>query len=336
MPTAPSLTIHARVPAAFIAAAISLLTAALSCAGPLAAAIPSDELLHSLQPTGDVNDYAGILSPAEKEALEQRCRELRQKTGAELAVVVLDSLHGGEIDDFTNKLFARWGVGQKEQDNGILLLVALQDRKARIEVGYGLEPILPDALAGRILDEQLFPAFREQRYAAGLSAAVNRIVDIVVRGEPAPAQVRAPGPMELPLAGAICFTLFLIPFTALPAFMIGLGTGSKQVGPIIGATAFLVISAVMLMAPGLPWWGWATIAPFDAAAGYLGWRTARKTGRGTQRRSRTWRGGGGSWMGGWNWGGTGGGSSWSGGGFSGGGGGFGGGHSGGGGASGGW
>jgi uncharacterized protein len=85
--------------------------------------------------------------------------ELRRKTGAQFAVVTLKSLEGGQIDDFANKLFKKWGVGEKGKNNGIMLLVAMQDRKARIEVGYGLEPILPDALAGRVLDEQLFPAF---------------------------------------------------------------------------------------------------------------------------------------------------------------------------------
>ena len=149
-------------------------------------ATPSDDLRASLQPTADVNDFAGILSPAEKNALEQRCLELRQRTGGQLAVVVLRSLQGGEVDDFTEKLFQQWGVGQADKKNGVMLLVALDDRKARIEVGYGLEPVLPDALAGRILQQQLFPAFKQQQYGSGLTAAVNRIAEIVEKNEPAP------------------------------------------------------------------------------------------------------------------------------------------------------
>src|SRR6478735_10415841 len=104
-------------------------------------ALPTDRLLRSLQPTGDVNDFAGILSADQKAALEARCPELREKTGAQLAVVTLKSLEGGQIDDFAVKLFKKWGIGDKDKKNGILLLVAIQDRKARIEVGYGLEPI---------------------------------------------------------------------------------------------------------------------------------------------------------------------------------------------------
>src|SRR5262245_42837323 len=79
--------------------------------------IPSDRLLKSLRPTADVNDFAGILTEAQGAALEARSKELREKTGAELAVVTLKSLEGGQIDDFTVKLFKQWGVGQKGKDN---------------------------------------------------------------------------------------------------------------------------------------------------------------------------------------------------------------------------
>src|SRR3954454_18132684 len=136
--------------AALLSAALVLLDSGSSAQEEL----PTDRLLRSLRPTADVNDFAGILTPAEKDSLEDRCRQLRGKTGAQLAVVTLKSLEGGQIDDFAVKLFKQWGIGQKDKKNGILLLVAIKDRKARIEVGYALEPILPDALAGRILNEQ--------------------------------------------------------------------------------------------------------------------------------------------------------------------------------------
>ena len=154
------------------------------------AVIPSDALLQRLQPQGAVSDFAGLLTPADRAAIDNRLSELRQRTGAQFALVTLDSLEGGQIDDFANKLFAKWGVGEKGKNNGVMLLVAIKDRKARIEVGYGLEPILPDALAGRVLDEQLFPSFKQQHYAQGLSLAVNRIAEIIERGEPAPPQPR--------------------------------------------------------------------------------------------------------------------------------------------------
>jgi len=150
------------------------------------AVIPSDALLQRLQPQGAVSDFAALLSPADRAAIDNRLSELRQKTGAQLALVTLKSLEGGQIDDFAVKLFKKWGIGEKGKNNGIMLLVAITDRKARIEVGYGLEPILPDALAGRVLDEQLYPSFKQQHYGQGLTLVVNRIAEIIERGEPAP------------------------------------------------------------------------------------------------------------------------------------------------------
>src|SRR6188508_2937678 len=76
--------------------------------------IPADQLLKSLQPTADVNDFAGILTPAEREQIEARCRTLRDKTGAQLAIVTLKSLQGGQIDDFAVRLFKQWGIGQQD------------------------------------------------------------------------------------------------------------------------------------------------------------------------------------------------------------------------------
>ena len=90
-----------------------------------------------------------------------------------------------------------------------MLLVAIEDRKARMEVGYGLEPILPDALAGRILEQQLFPAFKEQRYAAGLTAAVERIVQIIEKNGPAPAHLRQQGGPIDPLVVVAILSVFV-------------------------------------------------------------------------------------------------------------------------------
>src|SRR5438874_4105583 len=187
--------------------------------------LPTDRLLRTLHPTADVNDFAGVLNPAQRQSLEERCRKLREKTGAQLAVVTLKSLEGGQIDDFAVKLFKQWGIGEKDQKNGILLLVAIQDHRARIEVGYGLEPILPDALAGRILDEQLFPAFKQQRYAEGLNAAVDRIAQIVEKNEPVPAHLRRRKGLDDTAVNVLMLSLFV----AAGSFALGTGM-AKQLG----------------------------------------------------------------------------------------------------------
>lgn len=325
-------------------AAIVGVVVALLLHGGRALAAPADDLLASLQAAGDVNDFANVLSPAERAALEQRCRELRERTGAQLAVVVLRSLQGGQVDDFAVKLFKQWGIGQGDKNNGVLLLVAIDDRKARVEVGYGLEPILPDALAGRVLQEQLFPAFKQQRYAAGLTAAVNRIAEIVEKNEPAPAHLRDGG---MGGGGAACFTLFLIPFVGLPAALAGVCLRNRQFVSALFALGFVTFAFFLATGAKMPWPALALVGLCGVAAALFGYfsplsKPPRRGRRGKRSRDASsdgsdWNWGGSTWTaGGSSWGG---GSSWSGGGFSGGGGGFGGfggGSSGGGGASGGW
>ena len=91
-----------------------------------------------------VNDFARVLDPGTEQQLHALCGEVDEKTGAQIAVVTVRSLGGRPIEDFAVDLFKRWGVGHKKNERGVLILLAVEDRKDRIEVGYGLEPILPD------------------------------------------------------------------------------------------------------------------------------------------------------------------------------------------------
>jgi uncharacterized protein len=313
-------------------ASFLLVVAGLWIGAPRTAlAIPTDELLRSLRPESDVSDFAGLLTPAEKAALEARCRELREKTGAQLAVVTLKSLEGGQIDDFANKLFARWGVGQKDKKNGLLLIVAMDERKSRVEVGYGLEPIIPDVLAGRILDHQLRPQFRQQKYAAGLTAAVNALIELVEKGEPADREALA---AEQADGGNRSFVLALAIFVGAGAIVAGAGLGSKAFSAVAFGTFFGgVPGAIGIALGGLL--AALLYLPVALAGGAFGWYAARHT---PTPRSRSGRSGT-PWT--WDWGNvSSGGGTWSsgggGGGFSQDWGGFGGGSSGGGGASSNW
>jgi uncharacterized protein len=137
-----------------------------------------DALLESLEPQGYVSDFAGAMGGLGPE-IEALLTELQQKTGAEVAVVTVTSLDGGEATDFANRLFERWGVGGAERDDGVLLLAAIEDRQVRIEVGYGLEGVIPDGLAGQILDDRVLPFFREERYGEGLGSGAATIAAVI-------------------------------------------------------------------------------------------------------------------------------------------------------------
>ncbi len=157
-----------------------LLMLALGLAGQVA--VGSDALLARLTAgTNLVQDYAAVFSAPQRAELELFLRATERATSAQIAVVTLTSLEGSEIDDFANRLFNQWGIGKKGKDNGLLLLAAIEDRKIKIEVGYGLEGTLPDAKTGRILDEHVIPRFKEQQYAAGLLAGSTALAGIVAQ-----------------------------------------------------------------------------------------------------------------------------------------------------------
>ncbi len=141
------------------------------------------------QPVGYVNDFAKILSSSTVEILDQKIIELREKNSVEIAVVTVPSTGEFPIEDYANLLFQKWGIGQKGMDNGVLLLVAVQDRKVKIEPGYGLEPILPDGLCGEIIRNRIVPEFRKGDFDAGIIAGVEAITAVIqnkyTEGKPA-------------------------------------------------------------------------------------------------------------------------------------------------------
>src|SRR5262249_13634051 len=147
-------------------------------------------------------------------------RETETKTSAEIAVVTVKSLDGMSVEEDAGKLFAEWGIGEKARDNGVLVRVAPTERRRRIEVGYGLEPILPDALAGRIIREDCLPAFRANQYARGVLQGVQHIAGIIERREPAAAGQQASRTRELdaPLVLVPFFGVFI----AIGAFAAGI------------------------------------------------------------------------------------------------------------------
>jgi uncharacterized protein len=140
---------------------------------------------HSLEvprPEGYVNDRAKLLTAEEKARLESLLGRFESETTNQVVVLIVPSLEGDSLEDFSIRVAESWKPGQKDRDNGVIFLVALEDRKARIEVGYGLEGALTDAQTGRILQNLVFPAFREGDYPGGIQAGLVGILQSI-RGE---------------------------------------------------------------------------------------------------------------------------------------------------------
>jgi uncharacterized protein len=125
--------------------------------------------------SGFVNDYAGVLTNEQKNSLENNLSDYNQKTTNEIAVLFVKSLNGGDINDFAVRVFENWKIGKKGKDNGILFVAAIDDKKMRIEVGYGLEPALTDADAGNIIRNAIAPEFQNGKYYEGALAGVAAI-----------------------------------------------------------------------------------------------------------------------------------------------------------------
>ena len=128
------------------------------------------------QLSGRVVDAANLLSPADEAALTQKLEGLEQASTRQLVVATVPDLQSYPIEEYGYKLGRAWGIGQSEANNGTILLVAPNERKVRIEVGYGLEPILTDALSSQIIQNQILPRFREGNYPAGINAGADAVI----------------------------------------------------------------------------------------------------------------------------------------------------------------
>lgn len=128
-----------------------------------------------------VNDYAGILNEDTKYKLTALIVEIETKTQAQLAILTIGTTQPLDIETYAVKLFEKWGIGQKAKDNGVLLLVAVKDRALRIEVGYGLEGAIPDALAKDIIETQIIPFFKKGDYSAGIVAGAVSISRLIAK-----------------------------------------------------------------------------------------------------------------------------------------------------------
>jgi uncharacterized protein len=134
------------------------------------------------RPRGWVNDFTGTLSRDEILALEKKLMAFERETTNQIVVVLIPTLKGDNLEDFSIRLAEKWKVGQKGKNNGVILLIVKNDRRIRIEVGYGLEGVLPDALAGSIIRQEIAPRFRAGQFYQGIEAGIKAIM-AATRGE---------------------------------------------------------------------------------------------------------------------------------------------------------
>jgi uncharacterized protein len=179
-------------------------------------------------PTAYFNDYAGLVSAADAQRLDAKLREFAAQTSTQVVVTVFKNLPSPSLEDFTVRAAQSWRVGRKDWDNGAVLFVFVDDRKMRIETGYGLEGALPDQLAGRILDEQVRPRFRTGDWTGGLEAGIDGII-AATRGEYKAPPKPKPNP-AVPIVTLLLIVLFVILFIWLAAH----GSRNASVGRTYG------------------------------------------------------------------------------------------------------
>jgi uncharacterized protein len=136
------------------------------------------EPISQLQPEDYVNDFAHVLDPTTIAQMDDICRQIDQKANAQIAVVTIKSLDGSDIETYAVELFKKWGIGRKATDRGALILYAIGDRRARIEVGYGLEPILPDGKVGSFQREAV-PVMQKGDYSRALLLVTTRVAEVI-------------------------------------------------------------------------------------------------------------------------------------------------------------
>jgi uncharacterized protein len=130
-----------------------------------------------LHATGFVNDFAAVIDPASKQSIDALCSQLDRKTAAQISVVTIKTLGGEPIEDYANSLYRAWGIGRKES-KGALMLIVTQDRKTRLEIGYGLEPLLPDGFDGSVLRE-MKPELSQGHWGPGVQSGVRLLAQRV-------------------------------------------------------------------------------------------------------------------------------------------------------------
>ena len=204
------------------------------------------------EPTGYVNDFADIINQNVEVALEEQLRTLEVSSSHELIVVTLSSLENDVIENTAVELFEQWGIGKKNQDNGVLLLIAPNERELKIEAGYGLEPVLTDSRAGTIIRTIIAPRFKEDDYDAGILNGVSAIQKTITQ-DPTAFDDRLSddsSTAEEKLNGLIFVSIIIIYLSSFLARSKRIWPGGV-IGAIIGYISAAITGAIFLGLLGL-------------------------------------------------------------------------------------
>lgn len=219
---------------------------------------------------GKVNDFAAVLDPTQRQNLERQLTDLERATSVEVALVTVSTSGERPIEEYATTLFNTWGIGKKDRDNGLLVLVAVQDRAMRIEVGYGLEGIVPDGLAGAVMRETFLPRFRQGDHATGVLEGMARLIEIIRRQEVLTAEQRAALDQARAEAGKSWDLVWLIAlFVAAAAFALGTAAGAKVVSQLLFGVCFTggALYGSMFLVPRTAVWLLALLAAGVAVLG---------------------------------------------------------------------
>jgi uncharacterized protein len=208
-----------------------------------ALAVSADNI-KDIHPTGYVTDLAGVIRADSKARLESLCLELEQKTGAQMAIVTVRSLDGETVEQFANDLYTQLGIGTKKENRGVLLLVAPTDRKSRVEVGYGLEPVINDARAGDT-GRLMHSYFLQGNYSGGIEVGAWKLAKFIAddRGVTLTATAaRQPPPRQGDSRSFPIWPIFILIFVVIQIIRGLAGSGSGRggrgggwwIGPMIG------------------------------------------------------------------------------------------------------
>src|SRR5262249_51139268 len=197
-------------------------------------------------PAARVNDYARLLGAGDAQRLETLLAARERATGAQMVIAIFPSLEGESLEDFSVRLAERWRIGQKGLDNGVILLAFVEDRKLRLEVGYGLEGAVTDAVSTQIIREKIAPRFREGRYADGIDAAIQ---GVLARVEATRVDARARPRGQSPLGVswvALLFVVGVVVFIVISQLRGPRGPGSGYTASRRGWSGPMVIPPIIL------------------------------------------------------------------------------------------